>query len=241
MDSQQPPLIPNQLDHIAMISRINRRNRQESEPLLKKHEGELRLFGVALNAIYQAATCHRKCWGPPHVLEMIGARIYNLACAAYSLISIGYYDEAMNLTRGIGEAGNLVALSVKDKVKFNEWLQGSKQERLRNFSPVKVRTMIGASDPFLMMDDTQYGELSEAYTHITPRMAPNRHNEFQRMVAGGIVQEAGMAKALEQLVYLVGTIALFYCQYFKFDDLYHEITDLTRSPHSRPPSDAVPT
>ncbi len=211
-----------------MISRINRANRKASEPLLHNHIQDLKILGTALNAIYQAASCYRKCWGTGHVLEVIGARIYNLACAAYSLISIGYYDEALNLTRGIGEAANLVVLSTKDKAKFGEWLRSSKKERLSNFSPVRVRRMIGEKDAFLIMDDSVYGELSESYTHITPGMQPNRHNELRRVVAGGIVQEAGMKKAIEQLTYVVTMLAMLYCRYFELDDLLEELTRLVR-------------
>ena len=112
--------IPIGLDHVRMISLLNKRKRLESENLLKKYEKDLTIFGTSLSALYQSATCHRKCHGGGHLFERIIGRTYNLACASYSLISIGFYDEAMNLVRSIGEIANLISLSVSDKVRFQE-------------------------------------------------------------------------------------------------------------------------
>jgi hypothetical protein len=215
--------IPSALDHIKMLSRINRVNRTASEKILQAHADDLRILGTALNAIYQAATCHRKCWNTGHVLEMMGARIYNLACAAYSLISIGFYDEALNLTRSIGEIANLISLSTTDKVRFREWLESSKTDRIKRFSPARVRELLSKGG-MVLMDAKWYGELCEDYTHITPKAAPNFHEELKRSIAGGIVQEAGIERALKQLTPIVGMVALLYCRYFQFDDLFGELT-----------------
>jgi hypothetical protein len=183
--------IPSQLAHIAMLSRINARNRIVSEDVLNEHKGYLRLLGAALNAIYQAATCHRKCWNTGHVLEMMGARIYNLACAAYSLISIGFYDEALNLTRSIGEIANLIVLSTVDKELFGEWISSSKSERINRFGPGKIRQLLKEKDALVLMDGKWYSDLCEDYTHITAGVKPNFHDVLQRCICGGVIHEAG--------------------------------------------------
>jgi hypothetical protein len=207
-----------------MLSARNRANRIASNQPLGKHLAELRLLGTALNAIYQAATCHRKSWATGHVLEMMGARIYNLAYAAYSLISIGFYDEAMNLTRSIGEIANLVSLSGHNKDQFYAWLKASKEERIRNFSPSRIRRMLGP-DGLVLMDADWYSELCESYTHITPWASPNNHNDMNRVICRGMVQEAGIEKSLGQLTIAVGTVALMYCLYFEYDDLFNELIE----------------
>lgn len=178
--------VPRELEHLKMIAVINQKNRTISNKHLKSHESDLRVLGTSLSVLFEAATCHRKCYGGDHVLEGIAARTYNLACSAYSLISIGFYDEALNLVRSIGEISNLVALSVKDKELWKEWVNSDKKTRIKKFSPTKVRILLGGDIPTLM-DEDWYSELCESYAHMTPDANPNMHNELQRRVAGGLI------------------------------------------------------
>lgn len=214
--------VPCGLAHIAMIGRMNAENRKASEVLLRKQENDLRVLGIALTALYEAATCHRKCRGDDHVLEALGARIYNLSCAAYSLISIGFYDEALSLVRSIGEIANLLSLSVNDKPKFLEWLRSTKATRMKEFSPAKIRELLAQSG-LVLMDKEWYSDLCEGYTHVTPETKPNNFNEEKRNIVGGVVQDKGVQCAIEQLTSLVSMVALFYCRYFELDDLFDAI------------------
>jgi hypothetical protein len=219
-----PPEVPTGLAHIDMIARFNQRNRALAQSLLQEHRDDLGLLGRALHVLYLAATCHRKCWGGGHVMEFMAGRVYNLGCAAYSLICIAYYDEALNLTRSIGEAANLVALFHIDEHAFGKWVRASKRERIREFGPAKVRARLKTEGGVLLMDDDQYAELCEAYTHPTPGTAPNQHNDMQRAICGGIVQEEGLRESLNALVGMVVAIALFYAKLFEFDDLFEDLT-----------------
>ena len=96
------------------------------------------MIGTALSALYQAATCHRKCHGGSHVLEALAGRVYNLACSAYSLITQGFYDEALNLIRSIGEISNLISLSIVDKEAIAEWLSSDQKTRIKKFRPARL-------------------------------------------------------------------------------------------------------
>ena len=215
--------VPKELDHLQMIVAINKYNRNESESLFNARSDNLRCLGTAMCAIYEAATCNRKCLGGDHVLEGIAARTYNLACSAYSLISIGFYDEALNLIRSIGEISNLLVLSATDKALWNEWKSSDKNTRIRKFTPAKVRKMLGEETPPLM-DADWYSDLCESYTHLTPGADVNMHNEDQRRIAGGLIQEQGFEKALGQLEFLVSIVSLYFCKNFDLDDLFNEIT-----------------
>lgn len=205
-----------------MIAMINASNRATSIPILKEREKDLQVLGTSLTALYIAATCHRKCWGTGHVLEALGARIYNLACASYSLISVGFYDEALALVRSIGEIANLLSLSVTDKPAFTRWVNSTKGERIRDFSPAKVRTLVEKTG-VVLMDQAWYSKLCESYTHITPGAKPNNFNEHNRNVCGGMIQEGGVEAALDQLTSIVSMVSLFYCRYFELDDYFELI------------------
>jgi hypothetical protein len=74
------------------------------------------------------------------------------------------------------------------------------------------------------MDDDQYAELCETYTHPTPDTAPNQHNDMQRAICGGIVQQEGLRESLTALAGMVAAIALYYAKLFRFDDLFEDLT-----------------
>lgn len=214
--------IPSGINHIEFLSQKNSTNRKNSEIILKTQKEDLNVLDISLEALYIVATCHRKCHGGRHILEVLAARIYNLSCASYSLLCIGYYDEALNLVRSVGEVGNLLALSVHNKTKFAEWLESDKRQRIREFSPAKVRDLLKDSELVLMNED-QYSSLCESYTHITPSTSPNNFNKESKNVCGGIVQEKGLSEALEQLTNIVAMIALLYCKYFKLNDIFDRL------------------
>jgi len=147
-----------------------------------------------MNVLYQAATCHRKCHGGQHTFERLLGRAYNLSCGAYHLTIFGLYDEALSLIRSLGEIANLVMLSALDGPKIKEWLHASREERLRNFSPVKIRRMVRNKGMEPCANDKWYREMSEGYTHITPDTQPNFHGGAA--FVGGRYEKEGMQKLL---------------------------------------------
>ena len=216
-----PTDIPSGLDHLDMVSTISSMTRRATRSKLGKHEADALMIGTSLSAFYQAATCHRKCHGGGHVLEALTGRMYNLASAAYVLILQGFYDEALNLTRSIGEISNLIALSVVDKHALRQWLSADTNTRIREFSPARVRCLLEKSgDIPVLCDQSWYSEFCEQYTHVNPGTRPNMHNELSQAYVGSVFQSEGLRKALGELATVVGMTAMLICQYFKFDDMF---------------------
>lgn len=180
----------------------------------------LRFVGTAMCALYQAATCHRKCWATGHLLEALCGRAYNLSVSALLLAHRGYYDEALNLVRGLGEIANIISLSAADKESFKQWLTSNEKTRKREFSPVKVRIMLERAAPALICATEEwYSQLCSDYTHVNPDTRPNIHNERSQAYVGGIPQEAGLRRVYDELQYVMGFIALQVCAYFEYEDL----------------------
>ncbi len=120
--------IPNGVGHVKMLDVGALHALRTGEEALKaKEERNLEFIGVCMTALYQAATCHRECYGGQHLLEALCGRAYNLSAAAIHLAKIGYYDEALNLVRGIGEIANLVALGAVDQTAIKEWLEADEK------------------------------------------------------------------------------------------------------------------
>jgi hypothetical protein len=77
--------IPSGLAHLDMLANLEAVTYRESSKNLAGSLTDCRMIGTALSALYQAATCHRKCFAGPHVFEALCGRMYNLAVSAYVL------------------------------------------------------------------------------------------------------------------------------------------------------------
>lgn len=142
----------------------------------------------------------------------------------------GFYDEALNLTRSIGEVSNLIALSVVDKKALQEWLTSDKRTRLRKFSPSAVRKALEQHERSLLIaDEDWYSRFCETYTHITPNTKPNMHNNTGQPYAGGVYQIEGLAMAVSELGTVLGAVAMIVCKYFKFDDLFEAVCGIVEA------------
>jgi len=222
--------IPSGIDHLKMVARLEAATNSQSLKDFSTSDVYCRLIGTALSVLYQAATCHRKCHGGPHIFESLCGRMYNLAVGAYLLAQRGLYDEALNLTRSIGEASNLIALSVIDKAALKEWLSSDKKTRLSKFSPSKIRKALERQEPALVLaSEDWYAKFCEAYTHVTPQTKPNMHNSRGQAYVGGVYQAEGLNSTLEELATVLAFVAMIVCGYFKFSDLLAEITAVVKS------------
>jgi hypothetical protein len=59
--------IPSGLDHLEMLAELEAITYRESSKNLRELVTDRRMIGAAMSALYQAATCHRKCHAGPHV------------------------------------------------------------------------------------------------------------------------------------------------------------------------------
>jgi hypothetical protein len=165
--------VPIGLAHLAMVRNGAIYVAGETSKVVDEFKPNNEMIGTSLSVLYQAATCHRKCHGGAHVLEGLCGRAYNLGCAAYNLTYFGFYDEALNLTRGIGELTNFIMLGAADGTVIQKWLKADHKTRIREFGPAAVRKMLEAKNIRPCATKDWYGELSESYTHITPHTQPN--------------------------------------------------------------------
>lgn len=217
--------IPSKLDHLKMIASLAERSRRDSAEKLDPHKDELRILGIALSTMYQVATCHRKCFGGPYVLERLTARSYNLACSAYILMCRGFYDESLNLIRSMGEIANLIAMSVVDKSALQRWLSADRSTRMKEFGPAKVRKIVERKgQPLLFANKDWYQRFCEDYTHVHPDTMLHHTEESGRSVVGGIVDEEGMKEAIGELTGVSAHIAMIVSRFADLDDMLEELS-----------------
>ena len=211
------------LDHLKFLSEAESLTNQMTNELLINQNANLQIIGTSMCVFYQAATCYRKCWGGAHVLEALIARVYNLTCSAYILMMRGFYDEALNLVRSLGEIGNLITLCTVDEIATKRWLESDKKTRLRDFSPSAIRRSLKKQNAYLIASDSWYEEFCEKFTHITPNTRPNQHNSSQIGFSGGVLQKDGLAKTLQEVSMATIYLAIIVAKSFEFHDLLGEL------------------
>ncbi len=156
-------------------------------------------LGVCLSLMYQQACCAWGCHGKEHVFEYASGRAVTHAMGSYRLALRGLYDESLSLTRNIAEIANLVALFWQEPDSVREWLDCSDDKRRKAFSPVKIRLRLTNGQNLLAVDENQYRHLCQLAVHFGPTTRPGSHNETDRPMLGGIVQESGLRSSVTQL------------------------------------------
>ncbi|MFZ1689204.1 MAG: hypothetical protein WAU70_17405 [Flavobacteriales bacterium] len=199
--------------------------------LLEKVPAEHReLLGVALLEMYRLSTCFYGCRGDGHIMESFIGRGYNQSVAAVHLISLGFYDEAMALTRGVGEITNLITLMLLEFPKnFREWVEADRSHRMRHFGPKSVRQKLTSlGHPALPMGDDEYAELSERFVHLNPGTVPNSHDVPRQGFIGGPIQEQGFTTSYDMLSTEVVALALTAAKALSNEDVLNRVVAIVR-------------
>lgn len=154
--------------------------------------------GVFLRTLYRVATCGYGCKGGSHLIEYITGRGYNLGVAALKLLRLGFYDESLSLVRSISEIVNLFALfNVKPEV-AQEWYDMPEKERMRKYSPVKVRELLESTALGIPIAPDYYNKLCGIAVHINPQTKPQGNNHLEKAIVGGLIfREQAIATMLD--------------------------------------------
>jgi len=172
-------------------------------------------LGVNFFVQSEISTCRWGCAKGDHVAEyLIGKGLNSSVC---SLRLLGYYDESLVLSRGIGEIANLLCLFAHDPSSFSKWKKMTKKERQKHYRPSQVRVKIQSmqiSDKnddteFCPIDDARYKALSEGITHATPDSRPQSFNFHFTPVIGGYFQHIGALTALHELALPSAVVTLY--------------------------------
>jgi hypothetical protein len=165
-------------------------------------------LGTLLSLLDRLSSCSWGCSQGNHLIEYVTGRACSHARAAIRLTGFGFYDEALNLARSIGEAANLFFLFVNDRSELEKWRAADDAARNREYGPVKVRLLLEERKLLIPIGQQRYRLLSGRAVHINPGTKPQVYNRLQLPSGGGILQEAGLLVALNELAYAVALLSL---------------------------------
>jgi len=199
--SALPPLPDTKSEGVGIsIHQVLRQQEQDCEEkslLRLPHMGEkaprcYEMTGRVFAVLDALSSCAWGCAQGDHVLERLVARSVNHSRAAWKLALMGFYDEALVLTRGVGEIANLLSLFDARSESFAHWKSLDERTRRREFSPVRVRTELETiGTPIRVVSET-YAELSSRNVHVNPSTSPQTYDMLGRPKGGGYFQEAGL-------------------------------------------------
>jgi len=161
-----------------------------------------------LEVLYKVSSCKFGCKGGPHVIEYITGRGYNLGIASMKLIKLGFYDESISLIRSISEIVNLFALFAIDINSAKEWYSSSERDRIKNFTPGKIRKRLSQSELSIPISQKYYSKMCEVGVHVNPATKPQGHNNLDRAIVGGVVFKEQAIAVLNDLSNTLGWLAM---------------------------------
>jgi hypothetical protein len=165
-------------------------------------------LGTLLSWLDRAGSCWWECSKGDHLIEHIVGGSCGTVRAGVRLAYFGFYDEALSLSRFVGERANLLALFKAAPDSMGRWREADERTRRRRFSAIQVRLALeGAGAPVPTPED-RYRQLSSFGSH--PGRVPQRHDPRTVPRMGGIFDEAGLLLALNELargLVLVGGLA----------------------------------
>lgn len=160
-------------------------------------------LGQVLAYADMIGSCTYGCPGPSrddHAVLYLAARASSFGRAALRLAKMGFYDEALNIVRSVGEIANLFALFAADPNTVEEWRKSDRKYRREHLGPAKIRERIVALNQEPVMDQDTYRDLCEISTHPVPQLRPQQFNHAEKSMTGGMyVQEAGFLVVLNEL------------------------------------------
>ena len=166
-------------------------------------------IGTVLSFEDRMASCWWKCRGGDHLIERLCGRVSSTTRAALRLLRFGFYDEALLACRAIGEVANILQLFHTDMEAFEEWKKSSKNERMRKFSPVKVRLKLDEMKINPAIDQERYSLLCDRVTHVEPGTKPQAYNALHIPMTGGRLQNEGLVVCINEIA-LPLSFATFY-------------------------------
>jgi len=172
----------------------------DSDPIISNRTSNMyESLGTALSLIGQVASCAWGCRGKDHIIENLLRRFCNCAFASLRLMACGLYDEALGPARSMAEIVNLLQVFCIDKKHLEEWKQILPKQRLKKFSPVKVRLAIEKHGQIPLISKDIYSKLCENGIHVSPDAIHISHEYENRLYVGGHFALPGFLLILTRL------------------------------------------
>ena len=169
----------------------------------------LEALGTVLSYLDCVASCRWSCRESSHLEEHLIDRALSNLLAAHRLLRIGYFDQAGNIIRQIGETANLFYLFMESNASYLEWQNASEKARREKFSPRQVRSRLTTLSLPQLWDNKMYQLFSRAFVHVSPSIEPRNHKVLTAPAIGSNYRPAASLMTIMSLSTMAVTLLLF--------------------------------
>ena len=169
----------------------------------------LEALGTVLSYLDCIASCKWSCRGGSHLEEHLIDRALSNFLAAHRLLKIGYFDQAGNIMRQIGETANLFYLLMESNDSYVEWQNASEKIRRERFSPKHIRARLAGLSLPQIWDNKTYQLFSRDLVHVGPSLEPRAYNDLRTLAMGSNYRPAGSLLTIMSLAPMAVTLLLF--------------------------------
>jgi hypothetical protein len=205
--------VPEGFEFLRLVELLESKCRESTRSQFNNLSDEtqrcLSSIGTVLSLIDRVASCWWGCNGGTHLLEHLVGRSTASAMAALHSAQSGYYDEALNQVRSIGEIANLLSLFNAERNSLTEWSASSKNVRRSKYGPAAVRRRLSDLQAPIPISAERYSALCELATHPTPSTSPQSYNPLHMPSVGHIFQPAGYMTTINEIALALTFVALF--------------------------------
>lgn len=185
-----------------------------SQPHLKDHSD---MLDVSLAVIKLFFMEYKRKNEEELIIQFLGARLYNSIVTALNLLLSGYYQISAMIQRDILETGFLIHYLSLYKSDILKWRNCSKKERMKDFSPHKIRQKLKE------WYGTKGEKRDQVYQLLCSYASHPSFQGFELISKNGSVHlgpfyDAGLLKAaLEELVLRVPHFTNHFIDFFEIE------------------------
>ncbi len=172
MQTSSPKIIVPELpEKLRNLSKEEERIKQESITLLKSDailDKRLTVYEIAMNVAYSLVKDYKNINDNELTIQYIGIRLFNALAVSLRLMLCGYYQISFAIQRDIIEMYFLLDYFLYYPEKIIEWKNATNDERIKNYSPSKIRDILDKRDGLINKKrEKKYKIFCEYAAHVS--------------------------------------------------------------------------
>jgi hypothetical protein len=164
-------IIPELPDKLKNLSKREEKIKSDSIILLKSDailDRRLTAYELAMDTVYSLVKDHKNINDDELTIQYVGIRLFNTLSVSLHLMLSGYYQISFAIQRDIIEMYFLLDYFLYIPEKIAEWKNISNEERIKNYSPVKIRDILDKRDGLINKKrDKKYKMFCEYAAHVS--------------------------------------------------------------------------
>lgn len=164
-------IIPELPDKLKNLSKGEEKIKSDSIILLKSDailDRRLTAYELAMDTVYSLVKDYKNINDDELTIQYVGIRLFNALSVSLRLMLSGYYQISFAIQRDIIEMYFLLDYLLYSPGKITEWKNSGNEERIKNYSPGKIRDILDKRDRLINKKrEKKYKMFCEYAAHVS--------------------------------------------------------------------------